>query len=164
MPALYAEDLIDALEYSGLKHVDLCTECVGPFAPWAGYAGAGKGLCKWEIGNTTEECVDEMRNLKPQSVLSVTWTQDYLQMWTGVVGTSGTGAYLTRSEADNPRKQTVRWDLNRTSLPDDSTPDDEREDFSDRFDNYYVFMVESTHLPVDTIILYVIPWRIAPFA
>ena len=87
--ALYAEDIIDALEYAQLEHIPLCNSdaCTIPMAPWGAYVGHGYGLCD-DYTNQTK-CNEQMSKYPPRhpcgfllgnKTVIVTWTKDFLQI------------------------------------------------------------------------------------
>lgn len=129
--ALYAEDIIDAIEYAGLSYTPLCPSCTVPLAPYAAMAGSGLGMCQHYTD--TDLCIEEMDKLGTNNTLFLTWTRDYFQ----ITSNTHQSSYFTAPKS-SPRHDYPRWDLNLSWIDNfDDKPQEEKDEYMRRFGEYF---------------------------
>jgi len=119
LAALYDEDMVDALEYAGIRYLETCPDCPVQFELWSGFAGNGLGLCN--SFHNTDMCEEEMKHMPRWIVLSVLYTDTALYTYEGFLS----HAYLfSKYEDFRIDYKSLDWDLGAGSIPDG--PDEEQ--------------------------------------
>lgn len=145
LPALYHEDMVDALEYAGLEYLEACWDCPIQFELWSGYAGNGFGLCR--DFNDTDACKKEIGTMPVEVVISLLFTETTLEVHQGYLSS----AYLF-SEYPDMRVDLYSnsWDIGHGSMP---SGEGEKQQYWDMvYSRIYVVTKKFVSLPIKMVI------------